>query len=208
MKEPINLDDLPIEVLFKYLLRDYKAAKVEIGMLQSEIAELNHQFKETEKPEVVQVILKGIPKSERKEYMMAYYEKTGHTPHIKREMITLINKYNDLMSKYIKVSNELQSLKENMENELIKSELIKKILYLYGRYIAMRIFFYTLEHELYEDSHIIKMTLKECDIDIGESFSREDWINEIRRFGYSGESAYSNEEEYYEQAKIMMGYGE
>lgn len=108
----IDLEDLPIEVLFKYLLKDYKAAKVEIGMLQSEIAELNHQLKETEKPEVVQVILKGIPKSERKEYMMAYYEKTGHTPPIKREMTTLINKYNDLMSKYIKVSNELQSLKE------------------------------------------------------------------------------------------------
>lgn len=108
----IDLEDLPIEVLFKYLLKDYKAAKVEIRMLQSEIAELNHQLKETEKPEVVQVILKGIPKSERKEYMMAYYEKTGYTPPIKREMITLINKYNDLMSKYIKVSNELQSLKE------------------------------------------------------------------------------------------------
>lgn len=95
-----------------------------------------------------------------------------------------------------------------MENEFIKSELIKNILYTYGKYIALRIFFYTLEHELYEDSHIIKMALKECNIDIGKTFTKNDWINEIRRLGYSGESAYSNEEEYYEQAKIMMGYGE
>ena len=95
-----------------------------------------------------------------------------------------------------------------MENESIKTELIKEIIYCYGRYIALRIFYYTLEHELYEDSHIIKMALKECDIDIGESFSREDWINEIRRFGYSGEFASSNEEEYYQQAKNIMGYGE
>lgn len=108
----IDLEDLPIEVLFKYLLRDYKAAKVEIGMLQSEIAELNYQLKKAKKPQIMQVHLKDIPKDERKEYMMAYYEKTGHTPPIKREMITLINKYNDLMSKYIKVSNELQCLKE------------------------------------------------------------------------------------------------
>lgn len=114
----IDLEDLPIEVLFKYLLKDYKAAKVEIGMLQSEIAELNHQLKETEKPEVVQVILKGIPKSERKEYMMAYYEQIGlkpadenlHGSGLKGKRLKLA--YDDLLSKYMKVSNELKSLKE------------------------------------------------------------------------------------------------
>lgn len=95
-----------------------------------------------------------------------------------------------------------------MENEFIKSELIKNILYTYGKYIALRIFFYALEHELYEDSHIIKMALKECNIDIGETFTKNDWINEIRRLGYSGEFASSNEEEYYQQAKNIMGYGE
>ena len=94
-----------------------------------------------------------------------------------------------------------------MENELIKSELIKKILYTYGQYIAMRVFFYTLEHELYEDSHIIKMALKECNVDVAESFTKDDWIYEIRRLGYLGEFASSNEEEYYEQAKRMIGYG-
>lgn len=108
----IDLEDLPIEVLFKYLLKDYKAAKVEIGMLQSEIQELQHQLAIAKKTQVVQVSLKGIPKSERKEYMMAYYEQIGYIPPVKQKMITLINKYNDLMSKYIKVSNELKSLKE------------------------------------------------------------------------------------------------
>lgn len=114
----IDLEDLPIEVLFKYLLRDYKAAKVEIGMLQSEIAELNHQLKETEKPEVVQVILKGIPKSERKEYMMAYYEQIGLKPAaenlsgsgLRGKRLKLA--YDDLLSKYMEVLNELKSLKE------------------------------------------------------------------------------------------------
>lgn len=108
MKELVNLDDLPIEVLFKYLLRDYKTAKVEIGMLQSEIEELNYQLKVAKKPQIMQVHLKEIPKSERKEYMMAYYEQIGLKEPIKHEK----DKYNNLMSKYIKISNELQSLKE------------------------------------------------------------------------------------------------
>lgn len=60
----------------------------------------------------MQVRLKGIPKSERKEYMMAYYEQIGLEVPIKCEMTALMNRYNDLMSKYIKVSNELKSLKE------------------------------------------------------------------------------------------------
>lgn len=42
----IDLEDLPIEVLFKYLLKDYKAAKVEIGVLQSENEELKYELKE------------------------------------------------------------------------------------------------------------------------------------------------------------------
>lgn len=95
-----------------------------------------------------------------------------------------------------------------MENDLIKPELIRNILYTYGQYIAVRIFFYTLEHELYEDSHIIKMTLKDCNIDLEDSFTKKDWINELIRLGYSGEFASSNEEEYYKQAKRIMGYGE
>lgn len=114
----IDLEDLPIEVLFKYLLRDYKAAKVEIGMLQSEIAELNYQLKEAKRPQIMQVHLKGIPKDERKEYMMAYYEQIGlkpadenlHGSGLKGKRLKLA--YDDLLSKYIKVSNELKSLKE------------------------------------------------------------------------------------------------
>lgn len=114
----IDLEDLPIEVLFKYLLRDYKAAKVEIGMLQSEIAELNYQLKKAKRPQIMQVNLKEIPKGERKGYMIAYYEQIGlkpadenlHGSGLKGKRLKLA--YDDLLSKYMKVSNELKSLKE------------------------------------------------------------------------------------------------
>lgn len=113
----IDLEDLPIEVLFKYLLRDYKAAKVEIGVLQSENEELKYQLKEAKKPQIMQVYLKDIPKGGRKEYMMAYYEQIGlkpadenlHGSGLKGKRLKLA--YDDLLCKYIKVSNELQTLK-------------------------------------------------------------------------------------------------
>ena len=62
----IDLEDLPIEVLFKYLLKDYKAAKVEIGVLQSENEELKYELKEAKRPQIMQVHLKDIPKDEKK----------------------------------------------------------------------------------------------------------------------------------------------
>lgn len=114
----IDLEDLPIEVLFKYLLRDYKAAKVEIGVLQSENEELKYQLKEAKRPQIMQVNLKEIPKGERKEYMMAYYEQIGLKPAaenlsgsgLRGKRLKLA--YDDLLSKYMEVLNELKSLKE------------------------------------------------------------------------------------------------
>lgn len=114
----IDLEDLPIEVLFKYLLKDYKAAKVEIGMLQSEIAELNYQLKKAKKPQIMQVHLKDIPKDERKEYMMAYYEQIGLKPAaenlsgsgLRGKRLKLA--YDDLLSKYMEVLNELKIFKK------------------------------------------------------------------------------------------------
>lgn len=73
----IKMTDLPIEVQFKYLLRDYKKRNVYIGQLLAEIDELKYKLKE--KTVTIQnvISLKDIPKSERKQMLFEYYEKKG-----------------------------------------------------------------------------------------------------------------------------------
>lgn len=76
-KEKVNLDDLPIEVMYKYLYRDYKKAKVYIGQLLAEIDELKYELKNATRPQQNVISLKGIPKPERKQMLFEYYQRTG-----------------------------------------------------------------------------------------------------------------------------------
>lgn len=49
MEDKVDLNDLPIEVMYKYLYRDYKKAKVYIGQLLAEIDELKNNLKNATK---------------------------------------------------------------------------------------------------------------------------------------------------------------
>lgn len=72
-----NLDDLPIEVMYKYLYRDYKKAKVYIGQLLAEIDELKCELNNATRPQQNVISLKGIPKAERKQMLFEYYQQVG-----------------------------------------------------------------------------------------------------------------------------------
>lgn len=76
-QEKVNLDDLPIEVMYKYLLRDYKRSKVYIGQLLAEIDELRYELKNAKKVEQKVISLKEIPKAERKQMLFEYYQRMG-----------------------------------------------------------------------------------------------------------------------------------
>lgn len=76
-QEKVNLDDLPIEVMYKYLLRDYKRSKVYIGQLLAEIDELKYELKNAKKIEQKVISLKEIPKAERKQMLFEYYQQMG-----------------------------------------------------------------------------------------------------------------------------------
>lgn len=97
MKEPINLDDLPIEILFKYLLRDYKKAQKEIDTLKKE------------KSEHINISLKDIPKSERKEYMIAYFKDINKAEQIV-EQVNLNNRIKELTQKNRELASANASL--------------------------------------------------------------------------------------------------
>lgn len=106
MKDPINLDDLPIEVLFKYLLRDYKKAQKEINTLKRE------------KSKHVNISLKDIPKSERKEYMIAYFKDIDKAEQIVEQVNKLNNKIKELTQK----NRELASANASLIVQLNKSK--------------------------------------------------------------------------------------
>lgn len=77
MEDKVDLNDLPIEVMYKYLYRDYKKAKVYIGQLLAEIDELKDNLKNATKPVNTVISLKGIPKPERQQMLFEYYQRTG-----------------------------------------------------------------------------------------------------------------------------------
>lgn len=118
-KELMTLDDLPIEQLFKYLLKDYKNAKVEIGKLKSKIDELEHELnKEKNKKKVnVPTSLKGIPKSERQAALVEYYKSVSLDESIKRHLTISENNLHELKQKYNSLLRE-HSIMVRKYNEL------------------------------------------------------------------------------------------
>lgn len=119
----ITLDDLPIEQLFKYLLRDYKRAKVEIGKLKSNIDELEHELtKEKSKKKInVTTSLKGIPKSERQAALVEYYKSVSLDESIKRHLTISENNLSELRKKYNSLLRE-HSIMVRKYNEMEKEK--------------------------------------------------------------------------------------
>lgn len=104
MEDKVDLNDLPIEVMYKYLYRDYKKAKVYIGQLLAEIDELKDNLKKATKPVNTSISLKGIPKAERKQMLFEYYQKIGVGCGKKSQQIRIDN----LMKEVIKLRKQLE----------------------------------------------------------------------------------------------------
>lgn len=76
----IDINNIPDKVLLRYCIRDLKAERVEVGKLKSYIEELQKENNilrfNTAQPKIT-YSLAGVPKSERKEALIAFYEKNG-----------------------------------------------------------------------------------------------------------------------------------
>lgn len=114
----MTFDDLPIEEIYKYLLKDYKAAKVEIGKLKSEIDELKYKLK-NKKTEVKVVSLKGIPKNERKECLLELYRENGTVDNLDQKLQKANRKAIEWSKKYRRLTSEYSILKRKY-NELVE----------------------------------------------------------------------------------------
>lgn len=108
MEDKVDLNDLPVEVMFKYLLKDYKKLKVYTGQLLAEIDELKDELKRATRPIQNVISLKGIPKTEREEMLFKYYDTIGVGREKKNQHIRI----NQLIGEVIKLRKQLEE-KEN-----------------------------------------------------------------------------------------------
>lgn len=80
----------------------------------------------------------------------------------------------------------------------------ESILLDYGRYVFIYVFQVAKEKERYEDCAVMQEVMNKYNIP--DDTSVEDWISDLWRIGYSGETALSNLNEYKNQALKRIGY--
>lgn len=80
----------------------------------------------------------------------------------------------------------------------------ESILLDYGRYVFIYVFQVAKEKERYEDCAVMQEVMNKYNIP--DDTSVEDWISDLWRIGYSGETALSNLNEYKNQVLKRIGY--
>lgn len=80
----------------------------------------------------------------------------------------------------------------------------ESILFDYGRYVFVFVFSIALKEERYEDCAVMRDIMQKYHIP--NDTSLEDWQTDLWRFGYSGEVALKNLQEYKIEALKRVGY--
>lgn len=83
-------------------------------------------------------------------------------------------------------------------------DIFEKVLFLYGEYVLLNLYYSAKVTERYEDCAIMRDLMKKHNID--ERDDMQDWQTELWRCGYSGEIAVINFPYYMHEAIKLVGY--